>query len=205
MAKPSITEKAYLDNRSCESCGAPLRRTNGETLKRWRDRRFCSLACAGQSFRLPLRERFEAKVDRSPGLGPGGSCHEWTGALSGKGYGAIQINGQAVGAHRVSYSLANGSIPDDLFVLHRCDNRQCVNPDHLFLGTAADNMQDKANKDRCNAPKGEAHWGAKITADDASAIFADERPYSVIAKEYGISYAAVRNIKLRQSWRSATQ
>ncbi len=96
----------------------------------------------------PLEDRFWAFVVKGPG------CWTWTGATSA-GYGRIR-EGRAgtryIGAHRVSWELANGPIPDGLFVCHKCDNPPCVRPDHLFLGTAADNVADMIAKGRGRKP-----------------------------------------------------
>jgi len=79
------------------------------------------------------------------------SCWNWT-ASTRNGYGAFKINGKVEGAHRVSWVLNNGEIPEGLFVCHKCDNPRCVNPEHLFLGTASDNMKDCYNKGRLIIP-----------------------------------------------------
>ncbi len=86
--------------------------------------------------------KFESKIDKR------GDCWIWTGALFVSGYGKIQRGGKRLRAHRVSYELFVGEIPDGLHVLHDCDNPPCVKPAHLFLGTHLDNMMDMERKGR---------------------------------------------------------
>lgn len=78
----------------------------------------------------------------------GDGCWEWCGSRVGAGYGRLIVEGQAIGAHRLAYEVFVGPIPDGLWVLHHCDNPPCVNPDHLFLGTALDNTRDMLAKGR---------------------------------------------------------
>lgn len=106
-----------------------------------------------------LKERFWSYVDKSGG---DDACWIWT-AGSIQGYGSVKVNGKDERAHRISYWLEYGDFPDDLFVLHSCDNPSCVNPKHLWLGTKQDNTDDMFAKGRGRKAKGEQSGMAKYT------------------------------------------
>lgn len=139
-------------------------------------------------------------------------CWEWTGvklpvSKSGRGgYGTIGLGPGTRDkgyVHRVSYELHKGKIPAGMFVLHRCDNRPCVNPDHLFLGTAKDNALDASSKGRMAA--GESNATAKLTASDVDAIrkrLAKGETQSSIASDFGVSQSQISNINRRRAWSS---
>lgn len=99
-----------------------------------------------------------------------GQCWEWTGGCIPDGYGKKLWNGRIELTHRISWIIAYASIPNNLLVLHKCDNPLCARPDHLFLGTNHDNSVDREQKGRGNHPKGEGHKNAKLTYKQANEI-----------------------------------
>jgi hypothetical protein len=107
--------------------------------------RFCSRKCSSAGVVIPLEERFFAKVQKTDG------CWLWTASLNKAGYGQIYAEGRPQHASRISWRIHNGAIPAGLHVCHHCDNPRCVRPDHLFLGTRSDNMQDMLAKGRNGA------------------------------------------------------
>ena len=96
---------------------------------------------------MNLEERLLKRVVKQPN-----GCWEWTGATREPGYGAIKAGRKVIDTHRVSFTLFKGEIPSGRLVCHTCDNRLCVNPDHLFIGTHKDNFDDAISKGRINLP-----------------------------------------------------
>jgi len=136
-------------------------------------------------------------------------CWVWTDRPHTTGYGVLSIQvdgrGKLVYAHRLAYYLSKGPIPSDAFgdtllVCHTCDNRLCVNPAHLFLGTDGDNMRDKAAKGRNFRPIGELSSRAKLTADQVREIRLDSRTAEEIARSYAVSPVTVSSIRRGRTW-----
>lgn len=130
----------------CKLCGRPFSYQPSESQKTTAGRRqYCGRSCSREAKKQtePLAVRFWRHVEKTDG------CWVWNGGSSGSGYGAILRDDKTIGrAHRIAWELTRGPIPSKLFVCHHCDNPACVRPDHLFLGTAKDNAQDRENKGR---------------------------------------------------------
>lgn len=128
-------------------------------------------------------------------------CWEWQSNIQANGYGHMKHSGTARGVHRVSYEMHKGEIPKGAYVLHRCDNRCCVNPLHLFVGTALDNRIDMQGKKR--HVHGERVNTAKLTELQVIEIYAlsdGGMGSPSIGKKYGISTTMAWNIKTGRSW-----
>lgn len=149
---------------------------------------------------LPPLARLYEKVVRIPESG----CHVWTGSVI-YGYGQTSYLGKKIGAHRLSYLLNKGEIPEGMLVCHSCDVPSCVNPDHLFLGSAKQNAQDKVNKNRqsrMGGPKGEKHPSAKLTAQQVLEIRQSDLGCTELSVRLGITKGVVSKIKRHELWRS---
>lgn len=151
--------------------------------------------------RTPLAIRFERQYEPVTESG----CWIWTGACHPvSGHGAIGSGGnkenKPLRAHRVSWELYRGPIPDGLVVCHKCDTPACVNPDHLFVGTQADNVRDMIAKGRDRKARGKERPDARLNDDAIRAIRSDARSNPRIARDYGVSTAHIWNIKHRRKW-----
>jgi hypothetical protein len=154
-----------------------------------------------------LSQRFEAKFVRR-GID---ECWLWTGSIQkSTGYGKIGKGPAGSGweyAHRVAWRLSNGEIPPGLCVLHRCDNRPCVNPRHLFLGSKADNAADRNRKGRTKAGRpspGEANGRAKLAAADVDRVRLlyglGGRSMASLGREFGVSHTQVQRVLSKENW-----
>ena len=138
-------------------------------------------------------ERFESKFMFEPNSG----CWLWEAGMT-NGYGCFYWSGQAVRAHRASYELYKGPIPEGLQVLHKCDVPMCVNPDHLFIGTHDDNMADQVSKNR--HAFGGKNGMAKLTETQARAISQSGKTVSSLAMEFNVSKTSIYRIKQKKAW-----
>jgi hypothetical protein len=181
---------------ACLECG-------NEFESRKKGQQYCGYACSGRAnarkgkVTAPV-DRFWSKVDKS------GECWEWTAGLSTVGYGKFGVGrNETVVAHRYSYELEFGKIEDGLLVCHRCDNRKCVRPSHLFLGTHLDNTTDALNKGRLAF--GERQGTAKLTEEKVAEIILlkGKMFQRDVAKLFGISQTQVSRIQARKHWRHA--
>ena len=129
-----------------------------------------------------------------------GGCAEWTGATYSDGYGNFYHAGRNHPAQRIAYLMAGESIPEGAYVLHRCDNRLCVEPSHLFVGSHQDNMDDMAAKGRRVSLPGAANPRARLTPEQVAAIRDDGRSHRAIAKDYGVRKKQIGNIKRGVRW-----
>src|SRR3990167_5485175 len=128
-------------------------------------------------------------------------CWIWMKTCDRKGYGQTCLNGKRIRAHRASFLVYKGAIPDGLCVLHKCDTPSCINTAHLFLGTVADNNKDAGRKGRSKKLFGESNGASKLTACQVKTIRKDKRTLRAIAKDYGVSGMAISYIKRRIKWR----
>ncbi len=138
-------------------------------------------------------------------------CWEWNGGICRSGYGTFRALfgdiGYTYSAHRIAYFLKYGPIPDGLLVCHKCDNRSCCNPDHLFLGNHSKNAKDMVSKGRWGGPTGitGTHKGAKLKADQIIEIrrrYSEGRlSQSALASEYMVHQTVIGDILNRKTWK----
>lgn len=126
-------------------------------------------------------------------------CWEWTGGRFEVGYGMFSLkrgHRKTFAAHRVSWCMrSNRDIPKGMLICHTCDNRICVNPEHLYLGTYADNNRDTLARNRGNRKEGESCSWAKVSSEGVLDILTSKEKQSVLARKYGVSQSQISSIK----------
>lgn len=148
----------------------------------------------------PLKDRFFEKVD----AGSDEDCWIWKGCQNGAGYGMILQGKEKRLAHRVSWEIARGMIPDGKIVLHMCDNAACVNPLHLALGTQRENMRDRAEKRRDNYSKPYAKL-SPVAVKEIVDKYRSGATQKELGAEYGVSYVTVSQIIRGEIWTHVTR
>lgn len=167
--------------RVCKFCQRPFKSINCSQY-------YCSLRC-----------RFWAKVEK---VGSD-DCWNWTGGRHQQGYGLFQHKGSTHKAHRFAWLLTYGSIPDNLCVLHHCDNTSCCNPAHLFLGSQTDNMRDMFKKSRQPHRYGENNARAKLTENQVKEIrgqLINGTKARILAIKYKVNQQTIWAIKYGRNW-----
>lgn len=149
---------------------------------------------------MTVAERFWEKADRS------GDCWIWMASLDSGGYGHFWYGGRLVQAHRVSWILANGPIPSGKQLNHRCHDRRCVRPDHLYLGTQSENIHDTEGAARGRHPRGEANGRARLTAEQVRALRVAYRPgrkgnLSKLARIVGMTRGGLHHVVTGHVWK----
>jgi hypothetical protein len=181
----------------CELCGE-------EQVTRFhvlRDGADACLRCANRGYQTHMA-RFWARAIPEPNSG----CWLWTGRVDGKGYGMFMIDSSNRRAHRLALSFSGVDVPHDRIVCHRCDNPPCVNPEHLYVGTDRDNVNDRESRKRGGGPKrrGEGNGRAKLTqaqVEEIRALFETGLHTKVaLGKRFGVSDAQIGYIVRRLQW-----
>lgn len=149
---------------------------------------------------VSLRERFETYVKKADG------CWKWLGYCDQNGYGRLNVKGRPQLASRISFLLYRGDIPDGKYVCHKCDTPSCTNPDHLFLGTQADNVADmhKKGRDRKRGVPGSEHHASKLNDDAVRYIRISGESDSQLSVRFGVSRATVHAVKKGKTWTHVT-
>jgi hypothetical protein len=185
----------------CQHCGTAFT----ANAARAKSAKYCTKHCSSLAREKSRRERVSAEdrfwsfVDRS------GECWIWTGWCDKDGYGGFRWHDGQERAHRVSWEIAHGPIPEGHLILHRCDNPPCVNPDHLYDGTQQDNMTEKSDKGR--GATGERHPMAKLTEDAVRNIrsrLTQGESLSSIGRVYGVHMGTIWRIREGRLWKDVT-
>lgn len=143
---------------------------------------------------------FERFIDK---FRVGDGCWVWEGAKNNDGYGVMDFGGRRRAVHRLAWETFIGAIPAGMCVLHRCDNRPCLNPDHLFLGTRADNNADRDAKKRHVALAGPLNGWAKLSEAQVASIREHRESGVAAARRYGVTPTQITKIRKGKAWVTA--
>lgn len=182
-----------MKTRNCAHCGKVLTKVQKLCCSR-----VCNATFRGRLNAMNVEDRLWPRLRKEEN-----GCWTWLGAKDWDGYGSLEAMGERR-AHRIAWLLTKGEIPDGLWVLHKCDNPACCNPEHLWLGTAADNNADCKKKGRAHGPRGETSGHARLTEEQVLEIRRRAELEVVtqrqLAKDFGVGYKAICKIVNRQRW-----
>jgi hypothetical protein len=192
-----------MATKNCEHCGYEFAKNPRLSLKQWAATRFCSTGCraaadsmAKLNSQKPLRDLFAESYTVNEETG----CWNWTGAVSSQGYGTVRHMGTAYRAHMLSLELDGQPRPQEKVACHHCDNRRCVNPAHLYWGTAADNVGDASRRNRLRV--GGDNHNAKLDAEAVRLIKSSSATNTELAKKFSVTRQAIRAVRTGKNWRS---
>lgn len=186
------------ERKFCDACGEEIEKPQNFDSRKWKRRRFCSRDCFEGLGPTPVEPRFWSRVQKTD------TCWLWTGHIEVGGYGSMHCGGargRSYRAHRLSWELHFGAIPEGMMVCHTCDVRRCVNPEHFFLGDAAANLHDAMSKAR--HPHGVSHGNARLTDEAVREIRrrrAASEPLKKIAGDFRVDISVVSAIARRIAW-----
>lgn len=179
----------------CQAAGCAM----PERAKGYCNRHYQRWLRNGAPVKQDYYERLRRRLANKTSAPNADGCMLWLGAKAHFGHGIIVVHGKKRHAHRVSWGVHCGPIPEGMVVCHRCDVPACVNPDHLFLGTDADNFNDMRSKHR--HAFGARNGIAKLTESEVLQIRADTRTNKAIAQDYGVTDVLISKIRRGEVWR----
>lgn len=195
----SITDPIKLCGCGCGQ-PAPIATKNDSSTNRIKGMPMTYIVGHSRRVKGSVEEWFNARIEKTE------TCWLWRGTMAKVGYGQVSLRGIHnihTYAHRLSYELHNGPIPKGLEVCHKCDVRACVNPDHLFVGTHADNMADASRKLRMHP--GELNYNTPLTEDDVrqmrSLYTGRKGEPTRIGRQFGVTRKTAENILKRKTWK----
>jgi hypothetical protein len=201
MSRAVLIITPHTRTKQCEWCGREFARDVRNTYAYWERARFCSRQCTGKhnakvnaESRPSIREAFNKRVEQSDG------CWSWTGVKDKDGYGLIPYMKKMYRAHVLALEFDGRPTTDALpYGCHTCDNPACVNPAHLYPGTALQNSADA--KSRGRTPAGSRVYCAKLDEAQVAEILRRDDPIPDLAAEYSVSRATIYLIKHRKTWK----
>ncbi len=186
-----------LIEKVCPQCGKAFPGRNESSYRQV----YCGNSCGQLHRRQRDRKHIDERISQNSKITENG-CIEWIGRKNYKGYAMMGFNNKLISVHRFVYSLIHGPIPQGMCVCHKCDNPPCINIEHLFLGTNADNSKDRNKKKR--HAHGERHARAKLTEPDIVKIRelrTNGATTISLGLQFGVSNKTISSIALRQTWK----